>query len=70
MIAEQAGCHPQDPHAHVTAGAFPRASLLEQAVRVACSTLRRPAAAAAEVVDTGELEAVPAELEVGERELR
>ena len=39
VIAEQTGCDKQDPHAHLSGGAFPRSALLEQALRVAMATM-------------------------------
>ena len=39
MIAEQTGCDKQDPHAHLTRGAYPRAALLKAALRLAMATM-------------------------------
>ena len=39
VLAESLGCDKQDPHAALTGGAFSRAALLEQAVRVAHASL-------------------------------
>lgn len=38
-IAEATGCSDQDPHHELTGGHYPRAALLEQAVRVARAQL-------------------------------
>ena len=39
VIAESTGCDKQDPHAHLSRGAFPRAALLEGAIKLALATL-------------------------------
>ena len=44
VMASHTGCDKQDPHAHLTGGAFARADLLEHAIKVAVATL--PAAPA------------------------
>lgn len=40
LATERTGCDGQDPHAHLTGGAYPRAALLEQAIGAALATLR------------------------------
>jgi non-canonical (house-cleaning) NTP pyrophosphatase len=40
LATERTGCDSQDPHAHLTGGAYPRAALLEQAIGAAYATLR------------------------------
>ena len=39
VIAERTGCDKQDPHAALTKGRYPRAALLEQAIRAAVASL-------------------------------
>ena len=41
VLSENTGCDKHDPHAALTCARFPRAALLEQAVRVASATLYR-----------------------------
>ena len=39
LLAASSGCDAQDPHAHLTRGRFPRAALLESAIRIARASL-------------------------------
>lgn len=39
VLAEELGCDKQDPHAALTKGRYPRAALLEQAIRAAVASL-------------------------------
>ena len=39
VIAQQTGCDKQDPHAHLSGGAFLRSALLESALRLAMATM-------------------------------
>ena len=39
LIAEELGCDKQDPHVKISKGLFTRAALLEQAIRLAASTM-------------------------------
>ena len=48
VIAQHTGCDKQDPHAQLTKGSFTRVALLEQAIRVAASTLVREGGRVAE----------------------
>lgn len=42
VIGEDTGCDQQDPHTHLTKQTFSRSDLLEQAIRIAMSTMSRP----------------------------
>ena len=39
IIGQQTGCDKEDPHAHLSGGAFPRSALLESALRLAIATM-------------------------------
>ena len=42
LIASETGCYKQDPHAFLTASAYPRAALLEHAIKLAVASLKLP----------------------------